>query len=368
MPTFEEFDKRRRNLEKLKTEAWQKLAEEHPNDPQAQALLMSRLNALDEAAYGPGRTTLSPVKIGALGIAAESGADRLEQLPAGDRPPGYDDNVSYQRLIAVAQLYFLAHVEKAGLFRSVAKLVELFNAGEVRLSDGPGAQLLYQIDRTRLTRYSAHDRMQAYSRVFGYTRQTPPAGARPNTAFRKLFVTFIRSVAKFYRDRRVSDVIRPDSQRGNFGSIAVVRRAGIELRNNLKSASYGYVNVLRQEVFQLQATCVDILSAPDVQNLFGTEEVWETMEQVLRQHLKEEVRVSERLRLAEAGENVLHWLAAPHVTVRDRSVFEASLDDISEDAEEWLTVAASLGEFGAVPAAPRAKPSGNVVPMQRRAV
>ncbi|MCG7521482.1 hypothetical protein [Ruegeria sp. Ofav3-42] len=91
-------------------------------------------------------------------------------------------------------------------------------------------------------------------------------------------MTFIRSVVKFNRDRRVSDVIRPGNQRGNFGSVATVRRAGIELRNNLKSASYGYVNGLRQNVLQLQAVCVDILSAPDMQNPFSTEDVWETME------------------------------------------------------------------------------------------
>ncbi|MCG7521483.1 hypothetical protein [Ruegeria sp. Ofav3-42] len=94
---------------------------------------MSRLNALDEAVFGSDRTSLSPVRIGTLGIAAESDADRLEQMHSGNRPPGYDDHVSYQRLIAVPQLYFLAHIEKAGLFRSVAKFVELFNSGEVRL-------------------------------------------------------------------------------------------------------------------------------------------------------------------------------------------------------------------------------------------
>jgi hypothetical protein len=367
MPTFAELDKRRRNLERLKNDAWRKLAEEHPNDPQAQAILMSRLNALESSFLAPGRSTLLPVEIGAFGIARKASATRSDQLDAGDRRPSYDDNVGYQRLVAVSELYALVQVERAGLFRAVAKLIELYNSGEVRLSDGPGAELLYQTDRTSLTRYSARDRMQAYSRVFGYSKVAPAGGARPNTAFHKLFVTFVRSVAKFYRDRRVSDVIRPDSQRGNFGSIASVRRAGIEVRNNLKAASYGYVNVLRLEVFQLQATCVDILSAPDVQNLFGTDDIWETLEQVLRQYLKEETRVSERLQLAETGESILHWLAAAHVTNKDRPTFEASLEDISEDAEEWLTVAGSLGELSSN-APVRSRAGAKIIPMRRRAV
>lgn len=369
MPTFTELDKRRLNLELKKNSAWRILGQRFPNDPQAQALLLAQLNALEEAPPPPSQPLFSPTRIGTLGIASDDSASRLQDTEAGDSPPAYDDNVSYQRLVAVAELYFLANVEKAGLFRAVAKLTELFNAGQVRLSDGDGAQLLYQIDRTRLTRYSARERMQAYSRVFGYTKIKPPAGARPNSRFRTLFVAFAESVASFFRDKRVSDVIRPDAQRGTFGSIATVRRTGIDLRNNLKAASYGYVNVLRQEVYQLQASCIDILSAPDVQNLYGTENVWETLEQVLRQHLGEEVRVSERLRLAEAGENILYWLAAPHVAARDRAAFEVALGDIGEDAEEWLTVAASLGEYPSAARSGRPVASArNVVAMPKRAI
>jgi hypothetical protein len=369
MSTFSELDKRRQGLEQLKNEAWRKLAQTAPDDAEAQALLLSQLNALEAAARPAEQPPLAPTRIGALGIAADPSANRLEDTQSGETPPAYDDNVSYQRLVAVAQLYFLANIEKAGLFRAVFKLVTLFNAGQIRLSDGVGAQLLYQMDRTRLTRYSARDRMQAYSRVFGFSNVKPPAGARPNTAFRRMFVTFNQSVAQFFRDKRVSDVIRPGNPGGSFGSIATVRRAGIDLRNNLKAASYGYVNVLRQEVFQLQASCIDILSASDVQNLFGTEDVWETLEQILRQYLGEEIRVSERLRLAEAGENILYWLAAPHVSVRDRAAFEISLGDIGEDAEEWLTVASALGELTAAVAPVRpAGPALNVVQIRKRVV
>lgn len=371
MSTFKELDKRRRTLERVKNEAWRRVAERYPNDPQTQAVMLARLTALENETQPSSKTAFSPTRIGTLGIAADPDADRLEETLAGDKPPSYDDNVSYQRLVAVAQLYFLANMEKAGLFRAVAKLVELFNAGQVRLSDGEGAQLLYQIDRTRLARYSTRERMQAYSRVFGFGNVPPPAGSRPNAAFRPLFQSFAQNVVKFFRDKRISDVIRPGAESGSFGSVATVRRAGLDLRNNLKSASYGYVNVLRQEVFQLQASCIDILSASDVQNLFGTEDVWDTLEEVLRRYLGQEVRVSERLRLAEAGENILYWLAAAHVTARDRAAFEISLGDIAEDAEEWLTVATALGELvgkgsAAAPARPAAPPS-NVVPMRRRA-
>jgi hypothetical protein len=37
----------------------------------------------------------------------------------------------------------------------------------------------------------------------------------------------------------------------SFGSMAIARRAGLDLRNNLKFTSCGHLNVLRVEVMQL---------------------------------------------------------------------------------------------------------------------
>ena len=75
--------------------------------------------------------------------------------------------------------------------------------------------------------------MQAYRRVFGYTK---PAGstARPNVQFHGLFRNFIEQTAKYWRDKRISEVIRERATDPSFGSIATVRRAALDLRNNLK--------------------------------------------------------------------------------------------------------------------------------------
>lgn len=366
MPTFKEFDERRLKLAQAKSNAWRLLAKEAPNDPAVRAGVLSQLNELEEELQPEERVPFQPTRIGAWGITADSGARGLEDTQAGSVRPGYEDKVSYQRLLAVADLYALANVEKAGLYRGVAKLVELFNAGQVRLSEGDGAHLLYQIDRTKFARYSARDRMQAYSRVFGFTNVKPPAGARPNVAFRRHFLAFVQSIVQFLRDKRVSDVIRPDNRSGSYGSIATVRRTANDLRNNLKSASYGYVSVLRREVKQLETSCVDILGSSDVQNLFGTEDVWDTLEEILRRYLKQEVRVSERLQLADAGQVLIEWLASPNVSVSSGATLETSIDQIGVYAEEWLTVATALGELGTTATPARADPR-NVVPMRRRA-
>jgi hypothetical protein len=53
------------------------------------------------------------------------------------------------------------------------------------------------------------------------------AGSRANTDFHPLFSNFIDQVTMFWRDKRVSDVIRERAYDPSFGSIAVVRRAAM---------------------------------------------------------------------------------------------------------------------------------------------
>src|SRR6516164_8837546 len=62
-------------------------------------------------------------------------------------PPGveaYDETITSERIVAVGDMYYLFQHEKIGVFRVVQKLQELFRAGTVRLSGGPGAFALYQ--------------------------------------------------------------------------------------------------------------------------------------------------------------------------------------------------------------------------------
>jgi len=255
----------------------------------------------------------------------------------------YDEQVTSERLIALGDLYYLYQHERIGVFRVVQKLQELFRAGTVRLSSGKGAFGLYQFDRREVLRYTKRDRHSAYRRAFGFGAASIPAGARPNTEFTGLLTHFINQTTLYWRDKRISDVIRERANDPSFGSIAVVRRAGLDLRNNLKEASYGHLNVLRVEVMQLLDEAFRILRSPDIQRLFGSENAWEVVEDVLRRYFNRESVTSPRQRMAIAGRNVLRWLAQPHVLQTSRSEFEGLLVDIAEDAEEWLTSAQSLG-------------------------
>jgi hypothetical protein len=263
------------------------------------------------------------------------------RIPQGVEP--YDEQVTSERLVAVADLYYIYQHEKIGVFRVVRKLKELFQAGAVRLSSGQGAFLLYQFDRRDVLRYTLNDRLAAYRRAFGYGTVAVPQGTTPNVDFHNQFSHFINQVALFWRDKRISDVVRERAYDPSFGSIAIVRRAGLDLRNNLKFTSFGHLNVLRVEVMQLLEEAFKILGADDVKNLFGTDTAWDTVEEILVRYYNERLVTSPRQRMGVAGREVLRWLAHPHIMKMQRGQFEALLLEIAEFAEEWLTSAQSMG-------------------------
>src|SRR5262249_16809669 len=192
-------------------------------------------------------------------------------------------------------------------------------------------------------------------RIFGYGSAPVPTGSRANTDFHKLFSHFIHQVTLFWRDKRISDVIRERAYDPSFGSIAIVRRAGLDLRNNLKWLSFGHLNVLRVEVMQLLEEAFSILSSDDVKRLLGGGKGWDGGEEVLIRYFNERLVTSPRQRMGVTGREILRWLAQNHILKTTRAEFESLLLEIAEQAEEWLTSAQAMG-FATRPASARVLP------------
>lgn len=271
-----------------------------------------------------------------VGLGKDAPAD-LGQTRVSPGVANYDDTVTSDRILATADLYYIFMHELLGVFRVVDKLQELFRAGTLRISSGEGAYALYRFDKHGVLRYHKRDRLMAYHRVFGYGRDYPTPGTRPNTEFHGLFKHFIVEVAEYWQQKRISEVIRHHASDPTFGSIAIVRRAALDLRNNMKNTSYGYVNVLRIETSQALAECFKVLEAPDIMAQFGAQNGWETIELVMWQYFQESVQASTMNRMAVAGREMIQWLAEPFVLKNDRTQFETLLYRIAEPAEEWIS-------------------------------
>ena len=321
-----------------------RLAADLISNPQLADTLTKQIDdMLATVVSADGKSPLPPDK--GLSALAGVGPDAAADFGTTRIPPGvvaYDDTITSERIVAVGDMYYLWQHEKIGVFRVVQKLQELFRAGAVRLSGGAGAFALYQFDRRQVLRYTQRDRIAAYRRVFGYGGGPAPMGARPNTDFHNLFSHFIQQVTLFWRDKRISDVIRERAYDPSFGSIAIVRRAGLDLRNNLKWLSFGDINVLRVEVMQLLEEAFKILDAEDVKRLFGADTAWDVVEEVLIRYYKERLITSPRQRMPVTGREVLRWLAPPFILKTTRAQFETLLLEIAEQAEEWLTSAQEM--------------------------
>lgn len=316
--------------------------------------LLEKIVAEDTSAPPPPDTGFSNL----IGIGSDA-AKSLGDTRIPHRVEQYDETVASERILAVGDLYYIYQHEKIGVFRVMRKLKELFEAGTLRLSQGPGAFGLYQYDKRDVLRYTHRERLAAYRRVLGYGSGPVPAGASPNNAFHNLFTKFVNEVTQFWRDKRVSDVIRERSDDPSFGSIATVRRAGLDLRNNLKWASYGHVNVMRVEVMQVLEDSFRILNADDIKSQFGAENAWDVIEEVLTRYFNEKITSSTRQRMGVTGREILRWLGSKFILQSGRTQFEAELRDIADDAEEWITSAETLGVA-------RRQPSARTLPWDRQ--
>ncbi len=330
-------------------------------NPQLADVIMKQIDELEAAAVAEDAKAPPPPDKGLaklIGIGPEAASDLgTTRVPPGVQP--YDETVTSERILAVGDLYYIYQHEKIGVFRVVQKLQELFRGGAVRLSTGAGAFALYQFDRREVLRYTRRDRHVAYARVLGYGNAPVPPSSRANTDFHGLFGHLINQITLFWRDKRISDVIRERAYDPSFGSIAIVRRAGLDLRNNMKFTSFGNLNVLRVEVMQLLDEAFRILNADDVKRLFGADTAWDVVEDVLVRHFNERLTTSPRQRMGVTGREVLRWLAQPHILQTSRPQFEALLLEIAEQAEEWLTSAQAMGMA-------KRSEAGRVLPWDRR--
>jgi hypothetical protein len=357
MATEKEYQSLYDRVAALRDTVTSRLAADLISNPQLADALTKQIDDMLQSVVDADTKATPPPDKG-LAQLAGIGPDAATDFGVTRIPPGveaYDETITSERIIAVGDVYYIYQHEKIGVFRVVQKLQELFRAGTVRLSGGTGAYALYQFDRREVLRYTERDRLSAYRRIFNYGNSPVPSGSRPNTDFHKLFAHFIHQVTLFWRDKRISDVIRERAYDPSFGSIAIVRRAGLDLRNNLKWLSFGHLNVLRVEVMQLLEESFKILNSDDIKRLFGADNAWDVVEEVLIRYFNERLVTSPRQRMGVTGREILRWLGQDHILKTTRSEFETLLLEIAEQAEEWLTSAQAMGLAGR-PASARVLP------------
>src|SRR5579875_2942110 len=182
MSTTSQYDQRNDRIAALLQNTVDVLGPDLVANPQLQEVLNNMVDdrlSQDDAAQN-GRPQPAD---GGLADLIGLGSSAPVDLGATQVSPGvvpYDDTVTSDRILSTGDLYYIYMHERLGVFRVMNKLQELFRAGTLRISNGPGAYGLYRFDKHGILRYRRRDRMRAYKRVFGYTTSDPGPNARPN--------------------------------------------------------------------------------------------------------------------------------------------------------------------------------------------
>jgi hypothetical protein len=278
-------------------------------------------------------------------------------LPFGELPyahlvPDFDESVIPSQLHAAAELYYIYQHERMKSFQVADVLRQLFQLGRMRIQRGPGARGLYILEKWKPLRYTLRDRMIAYRRVFNYGNAPAPAGAVVNQGFHRQLVAFMSSMAQYFRDLTVGEVIRgsQDIDDRPFGNLASIQRLGTDLRFALDRASYGNILALTHETGHYLKTLLDLFDQPDIKKAFDANTKWDVIEIVSNRHLGGMAELSQRAKMAESGRRILQWIADQDFeTTADPLVFRSEARPFGAHAEAWIAAYRMTGEGRAFP-------------------
>lgn len=322
------------------TRLWQRflreqLAEMAPEDRKAfeqqfeQRFAQLQKDAAGDSAYG---------FIDLLGF-GEKGVQPFGNLSFPHLTPDFDDSVIPSQLHAAAELYYIYQHEMMKIFKVADVLRQLFQMGRMRIQRGPGARGLYILEKWKPLRYTLRDRMIAYRRVFNYGAGPAPAGAVMNKNFHRQLVAFMTSLAQYFRDLTVGEVIRgsQDIDQRPYGNVASVQRLGIDLRYALDRSSYGNILALTHEVGHYLKTIMNLLDAPDIKKSFDANTKWDVVEMISNRHLGGASELSQRSKMAESGRRILLWVSdSDFDTAVDPLTFRAETQPFGAHAEAWI--------------------------------
>ena len=269
----------------------------------------------------------------------------FSQLAAPHVDEDVDRSISPENLVSAANLYACYQFDQLGVFDVVAKIFRDFFEGRLRITTDKAALALYRYEKRNKDRYHSRHRRLIYNRNFGYGTVKLPSRTPANEDFHKSLITFVRAVSRFYRDQRISEVIKqgPKALRSSFGSVEQVRKAGIDLRNGVNRYSSGITLLFTIELSRYLDEVLMILREQEVQAAYNVSSEWALIEKIGEEQLGKREKASVRGSLGQEGRAMLEWLAGDEILEDDNLPFEITLNTVGQAAERWLISYKALG-------------------------
>lgn len=223
-----------------------------------------------------------------------------------DLEEAVDIDIIKENLNAVQAIYFSYQLEEMRMYQVVERIVELFRQGLLPLGRGRVGDYLYKYYQKAAERITESERRDLYFRCFGAPGGNPNVG-EPNRDFNELWLRFVSAVSSFARQLTVDRMLRTTVPMAV--SQEQVRKAGRDLGANLSRNGYGIAYFAATEMQKSILEFRDVLTDPDLRNVFGARDMWQVIEIVNANYLGG-ARNTHRFRTqSRAGAIIIRWIA-----------------------------------------------------------
>ena len=224
--------------------------------------------------------------------------------------PNLEDDVDIEivkeNLNAVQAIYFSYQLEEMRMYQVVERIVELFRQGLLPLSRGRVGDYLYKYYQKAAERITESERRDLYFRCFGAPGGNPNVG-EPNRDFNELWLRFVSAVSSFARQLTVDRLLRTNVPMSV--SQEQVRKAGRDLGANLSRNGYGIAYFAATEMQKSIIEFRDVLTDPDLRNVFGARDMWQVIEIVNSNYLGGPKNTHRFRTQSRAGAVIIRWIA-----------------------------------------------------------
>jgi hypothetical protein len=228
------------------------------------------------------------------------------EIDLPDLEVAVDVDIVKENLHAVQAIYFSYQLEEMRMYQVVERIVELFRQGLLPLGRGRVGDYLYKYYQKAGERITESERRDLYFRCFGAPGGNPNIG-EPNRDFNELWMRFLSSVSSFSRQLTVDRLLR--SSVPMSVSQEQVRKAGRDLGANLSRNGYGIAYNAAIEMQQSILEFRDVLTDPDLRNVFGARDMWQVIDLVNANYLGG-ARNTHRYRTqSRNGAIIVRWIA-----------------------------------------------------------
>jgi hypothetical protein len=221
------------------------------------------------------------------------------------------DDIRKANIEAVAVIAAAYHLEKAGLFASIDRIMETWWNGQLPVGFDSGSKALddlYWQSDDLLTPTARH--MQ-YGRVLGAPEGEVSTEVQPNTQFDDLLKRFVASLAEYDRQSRVAEIV--GNQRKNALTLTAeqVRQSGRNLAANTSLYGWGGTQFAARRMAGHIKKSFAILNSRDIQAAYGVDGPWKVVERV-SQELGSVPNIVKWQTLAAATKSMLDLVAKYH--------------------------------------------------------